>query len=895
MSELPSPSRADLAEQVWRWLPGVYRARDADGRLRGLLELFADELWRSRRLTEQQLADHFIDSAQDWVIPYLADLVGTSVLFTGDASRVRELALRNRDDVKNTLHWRRQKGTLAGLEGLTRDIGGFGVLAVEMFERVAWQQNLVHVKRAARFALDLRQGEAVAAAVTPFSQARALADLRPAGPRSGWHRPNQVVLFEWPLASFPLVDVAPRAEGPGRYRFHPLGLDTALLAGGTTEALRQQLLQRPGAAGADICHPDTDDTPIRTRDLRAHTAAYLDSPVGFAIREDGIVLAGGADALPPVRAPALDFGDLAQLRGMVAADTTVYPAMLRCQLAAVRLGATFALLDGAMAPVPYSPGVPFAVQLQLRNPQGRLALDAVAPDFGYTAAVAPFEPDTGEFHHPVLLLRLTNLAAGPAAVPAHEVIVRNARGRALQVFLPAVAALAPTAEHYVYVAADGSTYFARGDHGAGPPDRNPDSSVFGAFSAQHLARASEGQRRIRPGHPGGAARWRRVVARPLCCWDQPLAPPLAPGEVAVDPERGRFAFPAAEVPAGVLSVDFRFGLSAPLGAGPFARPGLTAALLTVARTRDADFSSLQAAIAAAPDGAAFPVVIEILDSAVYEEALSIASRSFPAGLVIQASALQTPFLVKPAAAARLLRVSNSSIARLAFDGLVFAGGAVEVTGAVAALQLRHCTLVPSSVALHIATSAAADVALQHCIAGAADLAPAGSRCVLEDCAVQHPAATVEQPGAADAWAAPASRVELTRCTLMGGVVAGSVALSNTLCYGNLAVADWPASCLRFSRLPRGVVAPAFRCTTATPIFVSVRWGDAGWLHLHPNTADALARGGEEGGEIGVFHTAGLPWRTRNAGLRLAEAIPAGLAPVQVRVLPGPRFPGGRES
>ncbi|MGH9885489.1 MAG: hypothetical protein ACREBE_08165, partial [bacterium] len=114
MIDAPTPSREVVLQQLIRWLPGVYRARDEANRLQleQFLSLFADELWRLRRMIEQQYADRFIDSAQDWVIPYIAELVGTQVLFTGEASRVREIARLNRDDVKNTMHWRRQKGTL---------------------------------------------------------------------------------------------------------------------------------------------------------------------------------------------------------------------------------------------------------------------------------------------------------------------------------------------------------------------------------------------------------------------------------------------------------------------------------------------------------------------------------------------------------------------------------------------------------------------------------------------------------------------------------------------------------------------------------------------------------------------------------------------------------------
>ncbi len=891
MIDVPTPSRTDVAEQLWRWLPGVYRARDVDDRLRSFLALFADELWRLRRTTEQQYADHFIDSAQDWAISYIADLVGTDVLFTGDAARLREITARNRDDVKNTLHWRRQKGTLTGLQGVAGDVSGLGVHAVEMFERTAWLQNLAHIKPAASFALDLRRGEALAAIHTPFSQARALADLRPADQRVGWHRVGNVAVFAWPIASFPLTAVTPKAIGGGRYTFHPLALNTALHAGGATESLRAQIAMRPGAAGADISHANADDVPIRGRDLHAHARAYIDSPLGFAVREDGIALLGEPPVAGASREPVLDFGDLADVRGMLPTDLTVYGPGLQFGLDAVRLGAVFTLVAGVLTPVSYSPGQPLVNQLQLRNPQGRLKLDSATPDFSYTAGVAPYQPDDGEFHHPALLVRVVNQGAAAVNFPASEAILRNVRGWALQAYFPALVAVAPATEHYFYVATDGSTYFARGDHGAGAPDRNPDTSLFGAFSPPHLARASEGQRRIRPGHPSGAARWRKLVACSLCCWDHALVPPLAAGEIAVDAERGRLVFAAGESPTGELSVDFRFGLTAAIGAGPHARVGLPKAWRTVARTRDADFSSLQAAIAAAPDGITIPVVIEILDSAVYEEALLIDNRNFPAGLVLQAAALQTPFIIKPLAAVQALRVNNSTLAALTLDGLVFAGGALEVAGTVGLVSLRHCTLQPASASLQVTQAGRCDVTIASCIGGSVRIAAASGDCKMQDSVLQHPAASIEQPSGANALAFTNGRVLLERCTVIGDLQADSAALSNTLCYGELALTSTSTNCMRFSRLPKSFSAAAFRCTTATPIFVSITWGDAGYLHLHTNTALALLRGGEEGGEIGAFHSAGLPWRVQNAGLRLAESIPAGLTPVQIRVLPRPRFRG----
>lgn len=816
------------------------------------------------------------------------------MLFTGEAAARREIARLNRDDVKNTIHWRRQKGTLAGLQDVAHGVSGWGVHAQEMFEHVAWMQSLTHIKKEAAFALDLRNGEALARAPTPFTQARALADVRTPGQRMGWHQTRNVCVFEWPIASHPLRGVTPRALGVGRFTFHPLGLHVALYAGCDSETQRAAALLAPGATGADIGNINVTDIPIRTRDLRAHPSAYVATPLGFALHEDGIALVGQQAPAVPEREPCLDYAELADTRGMLAADTSVFAVGTRFELAAARLGAVLHQVNGVPTPVTYSPGQALAAQLQLVNPHGRLALDTVTPDFAYTRGVAPYQPGSGEYHHAVLLLRLTNTGAAAAAFPASEAIVRNARGSALQIALPALVALAPGTSIYLYVAADGSTYFGRGDHLAGAPDQNPDSSIFGAYSAPHLARASEGQRRIRPGHPTGAARFRRIVARDLCCWDKPLIPALGAGEVAIDPQRGRIAFPPAEVPSGELSVDFRFGLTAEIGAGPFARSELPRATLTVARTRNADFASVQAAIDAAPDGGALPVVIEILDSAVYEEALNVANRNFPGGLAIQAAALQTPLLQKPAAASYLFNAVNSTVPALELDGLLLAGGPVRIGGAVAALRLRNCSLQPASCTLQINVPAAIDVRLQQCISGPVDVAAPEGRLTLQDSIAQHPAATIEAPAGGQALSFVNGVAALESSTLIGSLNVHSAGISNTLCNGDVLLADTGASCLRYSRLPPSLAAVrAFRCTQATPVFVSITFGDAGYAHLHPNTAAQLLRGGEEGGEIGAFTRAGLPWRTQNAGLRLNEYIPAGLTPVQIRVLPRQRFGGNK--
>ncbi len=861
-------SRAAYTEKLYRLLPGMYRSRDESGELRRFVSLFADELWRLHATQKQALADHFIDSCQDWVIPYLADLVGTDVLYAD--------AARNRNDVKNTMRWRRLKGSRAGIEQVAAGVGGWGALAVEMLARALYMQRLDHPRPAHTFMLDLRRPGVMAAVSTPFARNGLSPDLRPLGRRGmaavGIALPRQVAVHVWPIASWPLRGGEPASLGGGRFTFSPFGYDLPLYAGGD-RAVGMAL-----EPDADLCQGEVEHVPLRRQDVRDHLRAYLNEPVGFTIREDGIAVCGvgiGAAAVPS-REPALTHAQLARRRGMLAGDTSLFGATQRFSLEAVRLASLVQIIGGSPAAVPYSPGQAFISQFELRNPHGTLALDGQTPDFGYIPGMLPYTPAGPEFHHPALLLGLRNNGAAAAAFPQSEAVLRSARGEALLVFLPAIASLAAGARILFYVAADGSSYFARSDHGPGLPDRNPDSGPFGAFSLPLLARGAEPQVRVRPGQPAAPARHRRALIRSLCCWDEPLHPPLQSGEVAIDPQRGRFVFPAGELPQGELSVDLRVGQSGELGAGPFTRTLEAAATLTVARARDAQFTTVQAAIDAAPDGSALPVVIEILDSARYLEALQVNARNFPGGLTLRAAALATPALHKPAGPGPLLLVNNSTLPELRLEGLLCSGGAITIGGAVDAVALSHCSLDPASCALTL-TVPDARLSLADCISGPiAVTAPVGDVRV-EDSAIQHPLATVEQPGGVPALNAPGLRVAIERSTLLGDLTCATLRLSNSLLYGGLLLADATDSCLRFSRVPPGLSLPqAFNLTTATPIFAALRFGAPDYLRLSPNSAPALLRGAEEGGEIGVHYRAGAPWRMQNLALRLAQYTPAGI-------------------
>ena len=97
----------------------------------------------------------FIETCDEWVIPYIGDLVANNLLY--DPSRIGErdtaaalfadlrgpdlrprVAVRTRADVAKTIYYRRRKGTLPMLEELARDVTGWAAHAVEFFELLGW-------------------------------------------------------------------------------------------------------------------------------------------------------------------------------------------------------------------------------------------------------------------------------------------------------------------------------------------------------------------------------------------------------------------------------------------------------------------------------------------------------------------------------------------------------------------------------------------------------------------------------------------------------------------------------------------------------------------------------------------------------------------------------------
>ena len=128
------------AERLWLLLPAVYRTADTDGSgapgpLRELVNRIGAQVAVVRRSIDRLWADQSIETCDNWVIPYIGDLLGTN-LVSSLAPPAQRL------DVANTIDYRRRKGTVEVLEELAHDVTAVNGMrwtahVVEGFRRLA--------------------------------------------------------------------------------------------------------------------------------------------------------------------------------------------------------------------------------------------------------------------------------------------------------------------------------------------------------------------------------------------------------------------------------------------------------------------------------------------------------------------------------------------------------------------------------------------------------------------------------------------------------------------------------------------------------------------------------------------------------------------------------------
>jgi hypothetical protein len=213
------------AEDFYNLLPAIYRIRDEEsgGALRALVGVLAKQSDIVERDIAQLHENWFIETCEDWVVPYIGDLLGIRGLHSVSRGT---FSLRAR--VANTIGYRRRKGTAAMLEQLAHDSTGWPAHAVEFFELLITNQNYNHLRPHNVIVPDLRRTDVLELLDTPFDRIAHSVDVRHIASRRGKHNIPNIGLFLWRLQSYPWTGVTAHFVATGQFTFSPLGLDAPL-------------------------------------------------------------------------------------------------------------------------------------------------------------------------------------------------------------------------------------------------------------------------------------------------------------------------------------------------------------------------------------------------------------------------------------------------------------------------------------------------------------------------------------------------------------------------------------------------------------------------------------------------------------------------------------------
>ncbi|UCH58779.1 MAG: hypothetical protein JSV61_11240, partial [Anaerolineales bacterium] len=273
-------------ERLYNLLPPIYRSRDLEQGepLRALMAVL-ESVYQALETDIEALYDNwFIETCDEWAVPYLADLVGIT-----DLTDVKHLLVSQRRRVANTIGYRRRKGTVAVLEQVITDVTGWPARVVEFFQQVATTQHVGHVRPGQGGFIDLHQA---APKTGSFDTAAHTIDVRQPGSASaatgpptsaiqGMYNLTHVGVFLWRLRNYYVKGSPARAVGrdnktqralpPGCFTFDPLGRDLPLFNRPRSRASTPERVE-----AVDLSYPINREA--FAADLKSYQANYGNVP-----------------------------------------------------------------------------------------------------------------------------------------------------------------------------------------------------------------------------------------------------------------------------------------------------------------------------------------------------------------------------------------------------------------------------------------------------------------------------------------------------------------------------------------------------------------------------------------------------------------------------------------
>ena len=347
----------------------------------------------------------------------------------------------------------------------------------------------------------------------------------------------------------------------------------------------------------------------------------------------------------------------------------------------------------------------------------------------------------------------------------------------------------------------------------------------------------------------------------------------------IDPDNGRLLF-IGDAPSTPL-VTYHYGYSAEIGAGTYDR-NLIDTLdidINVSGGGPLDASELDN-----------DSVTQIDDNLTYRP---ISDKLAVRNMAVVAANQQRPYLFLETN--WVLNSGEFEDSTLLLDGLWIGtepSDRVILRGDYQTVTLRNLTLDPggpkggqgSAVlpAVNLVIEASVELLLiESCISGPIRIEGDGyvEKIVIKDSVIQSIV------NAVPALSLPDAELHLERVTVIGNISTQSLWATDSLIFGTGDIFDTQSGCFRFSaaqkisRLPRQYRSVWIENMPA--LFTSMRFGDPGYIQLTENTPDSIARGAENGSEMGACSTLINPVKYDGLRAKVEEYMPFGLLPVYI--------------
>ena len=408
------------------------------------------------------------------------------------------------------------------------------------------------------------------------------------------------------------------------------------------------------------------------------------------------------------------------------------------------------------------------------------------------------------------------------------------------------------------------------------------------------------------------------------------------GHIALDPERGRFAFPPRQLPRGHVFVNYAYGFAAPIGGGEYERPvhePTGSIIYRVGGDRPDAADTIRAALHRWETSQPRPqsAVIEIIDSEAYTEPLSIRLEEGESLQIRAASGARPVIRLLDYLVDRPdpLNVYGKRGSSFTLDGLLIMGRGLAIEGPdpddpaareddLCEVVIRHCTLVPGwtldsecepvrpaepSIAL---LGSQTHLQVEHSIVGSIvitgrPVTTEPQRVDVSDSIVDATGHDCDKPEC-EALTAPEGVVAhavatFRRCTVFGRIHTHAIELAeNSIFTGLVRVARRQIGCMRFcsvapgSRTPRrhrcqpdlategltGAEERRLAALEVRPQFMSTRYGTHDYARLADDGPEAIRTGADDQSEMGVYHDLYQPQRAALLRQGLDEFTPAGM-------------------